>query len=64
MCAKPDLIENLGENALVHCVTETGCEFIVKTTDPALFEAQNEVALTADAPFRHLFNSQTRQRIS
>ena len=64
VCAKPDLIENLGENALVHCVTETGCEFIVKTTDPARFEAEKEVALTADAPFRHLFNSQTRQRVS
>ena len=53
MLAKPDLIENLGENALVHCITDSGKEFIVKTTDVALFEGKKEVALTTDAPLRH-----------
>ena len=58
MLAKPDLIENLGENALVHCITDSGKEFIVKTTDVALFEGKKEVALTTDR-LRHFFNNIT-----
>ena len=61
--ARPDLIENLGENALVHCITDSGKEFIVKTTDVSLFEGKKEVALTTDAPLRHFFNSASQKRV-
>ena len=61
--AIPDLIENLGENALVHCKTSDGHEFIVKTTDLDAFKLGAEVALTAESDRIHHFDSVTKKRI-
>ena len=61
--ATPDLIENLGEVALVHCKTAHGKEFIAKTTDLSQFELGREIGLTADKTHLNFFNSQTEKRI-
>ena len=61
--ATPDLIENLGEVALVHCKTAHGKEFIAKTTDLSQFELGQEIGLTADKTHLNFFNSQTEKRI-
>ena len=59
-----DLVENLGENALVHCKTETGAEFIVKTTKLALFEGKDKIGLVAAPEKISYFNSTTQQRVT
>ena len=61
--ATPDLVENLGENALVHCITEGGMEFIVKTTDLTKFKQGKKIGLTADKDRVLGFNSTTQKRI-
>ena len=61
--ATPDLVENLGEVALVHCKTAHGKEFIAKTTDLSQFELGREIGLTADKTHLNFFNSQTEKRI-
>lgn len=61
--ATPDLVENLGENALVHCITEGGMEFIVKTTDLSKFKQGQKIGLTADNARVLSFNSTTQKRI-
>ena len=61
--ATPDLVENLGENALVHCITDDGMEFIVKTTDLSKFKQGKKIGLTADKARVLGFNSTTQKRI-
>ena len=61
--ATPDLIENLGEVALVHCKTEKGMEFIAKTTDLSAFQIGTEMSLTADKSALSFFNSTTQNRV-
>ena len=61
--ATPELIENLGENALVHCTTPAGTEFIVKTTDLTKFTPGKPVGITADKARITGFNSTSQQRI-
>ena len=61
--ATPDLIENLGENALVHCKTADGFEFIVKTTQIDEFAQGKEIGLTADPAHIHQFDSANTLRI-
>ena len=61
--ATPDLIENLGEYALVHCVTESGTEFIVKSTEPSAFAKGTEIGLASPAGRRHVFDAETSARI-
>ena len=61
--ATPDLVENLGENALVHCITEGGMEFIVKTTDLTKFKQGKKIGLTTDKARVLGFNSTTQKRI-
>ncbi|MCE2518157.1 MAG: sn-glycerol-3-phosphate ABC transporter ATP-binding protein UgpC [Alphaproteobacteria bacterium] len=61
--ATPDLVENLGENALVHCKTESGVEFIVKTTDLSKFTGGKKIGLTASSDQLKFFNSSTQQRV-
>ena len=61
LTATPDLIENLGEVALVHCKTAGGMEFIAKTTDLLAFPIGKEIKLTADKSVLSFFNS-TRQQ--
>jgi multiple sugar transport system ATP-binding protein/alpha-glucoside transport system ATP-binding protein len=60
--AKLDLIENLGENLLAHCVTEAGMEFIAKM-ETAPKEAIGET-IFFDAPLErvHVFDGQTTAR--
>ena len=62
--ATPDLVENLGEVALVHCKTANGKEFIAKTTDLSQFELGKEIGLAADKKDVNFFNSKTEKRIS
>ena len=61
--ATPDLIENLGEVALVHCKTEKGMEFIAKTTDLGAFQIGTEISLTADKSALCFFDSTTQNRV-
>ena len=53
--AMPDLVENLGENALVHCKTANGHEFIVKTTSLEKFKPGVEIGLVAASANMHFF---------
>ena len=62
--ATPDLVENLGENALVHCKTPAGAEFIVKTTDLAPFTGAGTIGLIAEPGRVHHFDSTTQLRAS
>jgi ABC-type sugar transport system ATPase subunit len=62
--ATPDLIENLGEYALVHCKTPSGAEFIAKTTDMARFTKGEEITLTAAPNRLHYFDKATEQRLT
>ncbi|GIT89632.1 sugar ABC transporter ATP-binding protein [Jannaschia pagri] len=61
--AVPDLIENLGEYALVHCRTASGVAFIAKTTDMVGFEKGKPVPLGADPERRALFDKASGLRI-
>ena len=61
--ATPDLIENLGEVALVHCKTASGMEFIAKTTDLSAFPVGKEIKLTADTSALSFFNSTSQQAV-
>ena len=63
LTATPDLVENLGENALVHCITSDGHEFVVKTTDLGQFKQGQDIGLTADTASLHRFNSVTQKRL-
>lgn len=61
--AMPDLIENLGEHALVHCKTGNGFEFIIKTTQISEFQQGKEIGFTADPAHIHHFNSDNNHRV-
>ena len=61
--AVPDLIENLGENALVHCKTDAGTEFVVKTTDMASFKPGKKVQLKVEPSRVYRFNSETQKSV-
>ena len=63
LTATPDLIENLGEVALVHCKTARGMEFIAKTTDLSAFPIGKEIKLTADKSVLSFFNSTSQQAV-
>ena len=63
LTATPDLIENLGEVALVHCKTAGGMEFIAKTTDLSAFPIGKEIKLTADKSVLSFFNSTSQQAV-
>ena len=61
--ATPDLIENLGEIALVHCKTASSMEFIAKTNDLSAFPVGKEIKLTADTSVLNFFNSRSQQAV-
>lgn len=63
LVAIPDLIENLGEYALVHCKTESGVEFIAKTTDMDKFTKGTPIGLSCEAGRECYFDRTTEQRI-
>ncbi len=64
LVATPDLVENLGEYALVHCRTKTGAEFITKSTELERFKKGEEVGLAAETHRLHRFDSKTTLRVA
>ena len=58
-----ELVENLGEYALVHMVTEGGRELIVKMDKPPKAEAGDMIHLTADAGNIHCFDAESGLRM-
>ncbi len=58
-----ELVENLGEYALVHMVTEGGRELIVKMDKPPKAEAGDMIHLTADAGNIHCFEAESGLRM-
>ena len=57
--ASLELVENLGEYALVHMVTPSGRELIVKMDKPPKAGAGEMIHLTADAGRLHHFNAES-----
>ena len=57
--ATPNLIENLGEYALIHCNAESGAEFILKTTNLSLYEKGVQISIGADKEKILQFNQET-----
>ena len=58
-----ELVENLGEYALVHMVTGGGRELIVKMDKPPKAEAGDLIHLTADAGNIHCFDAESGLRM-
>ena len=58
-----ELVENLGEYALAHMVTEGGRELIVKMDKPPKAEAGDMIHLTADAGNIHCFDAESGLRM-
>ena len=63
LSATPDLIENLGEYALVHCKTGAGTEFILKTTSMARYKKGEALGLRAEEQYIHRFDTATGLRV-
>jgi multiple sugar transport system ATP-binding protein/alpha-glucoside transport system ATP-binding protein len=63
LMATPNLIEHLGEYALVHCNTPDGNEFIAKAAEPERFRKGEPIGLTAPENRLHRFDRQSEQRI-
>ena len=57
-----DLVENLGEYALVHMVTASGVEFIAKTEKPPQAESGDTIAFTVKPELAHFFDISTGLR--
>lgn len=53
---KMELVEHLGEYALVHLSTAAGTEFIAKIEDTPHFERGQELHFTAPAERTHVFD--------
>ena len=60
---KLDLVENLGEYALVHLVTTTGVEFIAKTEKPPKAAHGDTIGFTIKPELAHYFDTQSGLRI-
>ncbi len=59
---KLELVENLGEYALVHLVTQTGVEFIAKMEKPPAAKLGEVLGFTARPELLHVFDGQTGLR--
>ena len=59
-----ELVENLGEYALVHLLTEAGDEIIVKMDSPPKQASGEVIHLTTDKAGIHQFDGKTGQRIT
>ncbi len=59
---KLELVENLGEYALVHLVTETGVEFIAKTEKPPVQAKGETIGFSIKPELAHIFDKQTGLR--
>lgn len=57
-----ELVENLGEYALVHLITATGIEFIAKTVKPPAAEKGSTIGFTIAPELAHYFDSETGLR--
>ena len=60
---KPNLVEPLGEYALVHCETVRGSPFIVKTTDPENIKKGAVMSFDVDPAVTHRFDQLSQGRI-
>ena len=60
---KLDLVENLGEYALVHLISPTGVEFIAKTEKPPLAEKGDTIGFGIKPELAHYFDKETGLRI-
>jgi len=60
---KPNLVEPLGEYALVHCETVQGSPFIVKTTDPENIKKGSVMSFDVDPAVTHRFDQLSQGRI-
>lgn len=58
-----ELVENLGEVALVHLVTDTGASFIAKTEKPPKEVKGEAISFTIAPELAHYFDKETGQRI-
>ena len=59
----PNLVEHLGEYALVHCETIRGSQFIVKTTDPESIIKGSVMSFDVDPAVTHRFNQVSKSKI-
>ncbi len=59
---KLELVENLGEYALVHLVTHTGKEFIAKTEKPPTQSKDEIIRFGIKPELAHFFDKKTEQR--
>ncbi len=60
---KLDLVENLGEYAMVHLVTETGVEFIAKTEKPPAADKGDTIGFTIKPELAHYFDKTSGLRV-
>ena len=58
-----ELVENLGEVALVHLITETGASFIAKTEKPPKEAKGDAISFTISPDLAHYFDKDTGQRL-
>lgn len=58
-----DLVENLGEYALVHLVTESGVEFIAKTEKPPAAAKGDTISFGIKPELAHYFGAQSGLRL-
>jgi len=58
-----ELVENLGEYALVHLVTVTGVEFIAKTEKPPAAAKGETIGFTIKPELAHYFDTETGLRV-
>ena len=58
-----DLVENLGEYALVHLISETGVEFIAKTLKPPKAQKGDTIGFTIDPELAHYFDIDSGLRL-
>jgi len=61
---KLELVENLGEYALVHLMTDTNVEFIAKTERPPSVPKGSTIAFGIKSDMAHYFDSDTGARIA
>ncbi|WP_299139427.1 ABC transporter ATP-binding protein [uncultured Tateyamaria sp.] len=60
---KLELVENLGEYALVHLTTPTGHDFIAKTEKPPAVDKGATIGFTIQPDLVHVFNKATGLRV-
>ena len=60
----PNLVEHLGEYALVHCESLVGTQFIVKTTDPEQIVKGSLIEFDVSAEYTHSFDSNTKSTVA